>query len=76
MKNCQEETKGNESGPADEVGGMKNGTNENKIDRERQRVGASAQNEWQRGAEANMRRSPKLGRGGAGMENGRRGGRI
>ncbi|GFV20642.1 hypothetical protein TNCV_776871 [Trichonephila clavipes] len=32
---------------------------------ERQRAGASAQNEWRRGTEANMRRSPKLGRGGA-----------
>ncbi|GFV12156.1 hypothetical protein TNCV_1536531 [Trichonephila clavipes] len=40
-------------------------TNENKIDRERQRAGASAQNEWQRGTEANMRKKPKTG-GGAG----------
>ncbi|GFV68883.1 hypothetical protein TNCV_1985471 [Trichonephila clavipes] len=39
-------------------------TNENKIDRERQRAGASAHNEWRRGTEANMR-SPKMGRGGA-----------
>ncbi|GFW45031.1 DDE_3 domain-containing protein [Trichonephila clavipes] len=39
-------------------------TNDNKIDRERQRAGASAQNEWRRGTEANMRRSPKVGRGG------------
>ncbi|GFT54879.1 hypothetical protein TNCV_4888391 [Trichonephila clavipes] len=38
-------------------------TNENKIDRERQRAGASAQNEWQRGTEANMRKKPKTGEG-------------
>ncbi|GFX38279.1 hypothetical protein TNCV_3813251 [Trichonephila clavipes] len=37
--------------------------NENKIDRERQRAGASAQNEWQRGTEANMRKKPKTGEG-------------
>ncbi|GFW49094.1 putative RNA-directed DNA polymerase from transposon X-element [Trichonephila clavipes] len=36
---------------------------ENKIDRERQRAGASAQNEWQRGTEANMRKKPKIGEG-------------
>ncbi|GFV92252.1 hypothetical protein TNCV_3951071 [Trichonephila clavipes] len=36
---------------------------ENKIDRERQRAGASAQNEWQRGTEANMRKKPKTGEG-------------
>ncbi|GFX10403.1 hypothetical protein TNCV_1867981 [Trichonephila clavipes] len=36
-------------------------SNENKIDRERQRAGASAQNEWQRGTEANMRKKPKTG---------------
>ncbi|GFX63068.1 hypothetical protein TNCV_3161601 [Trichonephila clavipes] len=38
-------------------------TNENKIDRERQRAGASAQNEWQGGTEANMRKKPKTGEG-------------
>ncbi|GFX09725.1 hypothetical protein TNCV_653241 [Trichonephila clavipes] len=38
-------------------------TYENKIDRERQRAGASAQNEWQRGTEANMRKKPKTGEG-------------
>ncbi|GFV10410.1 hypothetical protein TNCV_1950611 [Trichonephila clavipes] len=37
--------------------------NENKIDGERQRAGASAQNGWRRGTEANMRRSPKNGEG-------------
>ncbi|GFS82048.1 hypothetical protein TNCV_1791111 [Trichonephila clavipes] len=37
-------------------------TNENKIDRERQRAGAS-KNEWQRGTEANMRKKPKTGEG-------------
>ncbi|GFT39844.1 hypothetical protein TNCV_4869891 [Trichonephila clavipes] len=30
---------------------------------ERQRAGASAQNEWQRGTEANMRKKPKTGEG-------------
>ncbi|GFX34184.1 uncharacterized protein TNCV_2893911 [Trichonephila clavipes] len=37
--------------------------NENKIDGERQRAGSSAQNGWRRGTEADMRRSPKKGRG-------------
>ncbi|GFW76268.1 hypothetical protein TNCV_4131141, partial [Trichonephila clavipes] len=41
--------------------------NENKIDRERQRAGASAQNEWQRGTEANMRKEAQNW-GGAGQQ--------
>ncbi|GFU78048.1 hypothetical protein TNCV_4855261 [Trichonephila clavipes] len=45
-------------------------TNENKIDGEQQRAGASAQNGWRRGTEANMRRSPKRG-GATGVKNGR-----
>ncbi|GFT06606.1 hypothetical protein TNCV_2855381 [Trichonephila clavipes] len=50
QKNCVRRLLRQEGESVDD---LKWGTNENKIDRERQRAGASAQNEWQRGTEAN-----------------------
>ncbi|GFV24887.1 hypothetical protein TNCV_883551 [Trichonephila clavipes] len=45
------------------VGRNQTTADEKQIDRERQGAGASAQNEWQRGTEANMRKKPKTGEG-------------